>query len=674
MSDQLSFIPGQADLQPASGKNKSVKPKVAKKPKAPVPIAAQYPVAQVLIDSPLPHLDRLFDYAVPEKLDQLAKPGVRVRIRFAGRLTDAWLISRSETSEHQGELAPLVNVISPEVVLLPEILELCTEVADRYAGIRSDVLRSAIPNRHAGAEETKFQNAKPVKPVTENIWDQYVGGAALLTRSSEKLAPRAIVTTGLDDPAQLIAQYLVSVNSTESGVIAVVPDRAAIDRVVEQLILLGVNKSAIAVLAADDGSATRYRNWLSILRGANKIVVGTRSAVFAPVQNLAAIVVWDDWNSSHVNPLAPYWNSRDVAVLRSTKQDTALVLIGSAMSVEAFALQPWAVHIARSRDDIRKNSPRVRSALDEASLKNEPAGKAVRIPALAFQVIKDSLVKGPVLVMVARTGYAPRLSCDNCRELAICSECSGALLQTERSSSPICYLCGHVETNWTCARCSQTKLRAVAIGSTRTAEEFGRAFPGTPVRNSSSDHILREVNNRPAIVVATPGAAPIAQDGYAALILLDGTGMLSRHDLDSVQDTFGKWSEFVSLVRPDGEVVVVAESEHPAVQALIRHDPAGLAKREFDLRTEVSLPPAVRLAALTGEQSDLDDLVSLCELPTETVIRGPVPATDGQMRLLLSVPKKLGITLATELKRATAVRSMRKKGGTVNVRIDPDKL
>ena len=666
--DQLSFLP--------SGAKATAKPKtkVAKKPKAPVPIAKTNPVAQVAIDSPLPHLDRLFDYAVPEKLDEIAKPGVRVRVRFAGRLTDGFLISRSETSEHEGELAALTNVVSPEVVLLPEILQLAKDVAVRFAGVLSDVLRSAVPNRHAGAEETKFAKRVKLEEPAELTWANYSGGAALVTRTIEKKVPRAIVTTGQDDPAQLIAQYALSVASQDQGIIVVVPDRAAIERVLLSLNQLGTPKSAVAVLAADDGSATRYRNWLSVLRGSSQIVVGTRSAVFAPVTNLSAIVVWDDWNETHTSPQAPYWNSREVAVLRSSTQNCALVLIGAAMSVQSYALQPWVKHIARTREDIRKNSPKVRSALDETYLKSDPAGRTARIPALVMQVIKEAINDGPVLVMVARTGYTPRLSCANCRELAVCSQCAGPLLQTDRTSSPVCNLCGHLETDWQCARCSKSTLRAVAIGSTRTAEEFGRAFPGVPVRNSSSDHILRQISAQPSIVVATPGAAPIAQSGYSALILLDGTGMLNRQDLDAALGTYGKWTEFMSLVRPTGQIVVVAESEQPAVQALIRHDPAGFAKHELELRTQVSLPPAVKLAALTGTQSDIDDLVALCDLPPETMIRGPVPTSDGQMRLLLSVPKKLGLTLTTELKRATAVRSTRKSGGTVNVRIDPDKL
>jgi primosomal protein N' (replication factor Y) len=682
--DQLSFLPDQAANSPAPAKAKPTK--VTKKPKAAVPLAEVDPVAHLLIDNPLPHLDRIFDYAIPAKLAEIAKPGVRVRVRFAGRLTDAWLISRSATTDHEGELAPITNIVSAEVVLLPEILELATQVANRQAGILSDVLRNAIPNRHAGAEETKFKNSPNYPKPINSIWDQYVGGAALLTRTNDGKAPRAIVTTGQDDPAKLIADYALSVASNGKTVAAVVPDRTAIDRVAASLIEQGLAATDFAILAADDGPATRYKNWLAVLRGAVKIVVGTRSAVFAPIKDLTAIVVWDDWNSSHVNPQSPYWNSRDVAVLRSAEQNCALVLISPMMSVEAFALQPWAVHISRSRDEIRKAAPRVRSALDDTYLKNDPAAKGARVPGLVMQTIKSALTTGPVLVLVARTGYSPRLSCNNCRELAACSACGGALLQNDRSSAPSCYLCGQIELHWACPRCKKNELRAVAVGSSRTAEEFGRAFPGIPVRNSSSDHILRTVNSRPAIVVATPGAAPVAEGGYSALILLDGTAMLSRNDIDAVQDTYGKWTECMSLVQSSGEVVVVAESEHPAVQALIRQDPAGFAQREYQLRTEVSLPPAIRLAALTGEQVDIDDIISQAQLPAETVIRGPVPV-GGQMRLLLSVPKKIGLDLSTELKRVTSVRSARgfmppraqrsstdQKGAPVNVRIDPDKL
>lgn len=652
--DQLSLVPGKK-----------------KRVKAPVPIASNLPVAQIAIDSPLPHLDRLFDYAVPEKLDATAQPGVRVRIRFAGKLTDGWLISRTSETEHEGTLAPLANVISPEVVLLPEVLELARAVAARQSGVLSDVLRNAVPNRHAGAEETVFPDPSKIAPIDPSAWADYVGGAALIRRSVEKQQPRAIVTTGGDNPALLLAQYALSVASAEQGVIIVVPDRAAIDRVLIALAESGCPREAVTTIAADDGPSKRYRNWLAALRGSASIVVGTRNAVFAPLPNLGAICVWDDWNDTLADPQAPYWHARDVAVMRSAQQDTALVFIGATMSVESFALMPWMAHVARTREQQREMSPRVRSALDDSADKMNPAARGARIPSLVMQTMKSALEKGPVLVLVARTGYTPRLVCDQCRQPALCSLCSGALTETKRSSAPTCHLCGHIESTWSCGKCKGTRVRATVVGSSRTAEELGRAFPGIAVRNSSSDHILRDVDSRPAIVVATAGAAPVARDGYSAAILLDGNSMLSRPDLAANQETYAKWNECVSLVRADGEVVVVADSEHPAVQALIRHDPAGFAAREFEQRTQVQLPPAVRLAVLSGMQSDIDDVIEMAGFGDQVSVRGPVPGKDGQVRMLVTVDKPSGLKLAETLKAVTAARSAKRKGTQVNVRIDP---
>ena len=114
--------------------------------------AAELPVARVLVDVPLAHLDRPFDYLVPERMSESAVPGCRVRVRFAGQLTGGYLLERVATSDHQGRLAVLERVVSPERVLTPEIAALAREVADRYAGTVADVLRLAIPPRHAGAE------------------------------------------------------------------------------------------------------------------------------------------------------------------------------------------------------------------------------------------------------------------------------------------------------------------------------------------------------------------------------------------------------------------------------------------------------------------------------------------------------------------------------------------
>mgnify|MGYP003336102053 CR=1 FL=1 len=269
-------------------------------------MAQHLPVARVVIDSPLPHLDRPFDYSVPATMADTAQPGVRVRIRFSGRLMDAFVLERTAHSDF--ELQPLHAVVSPEIVLVPEVAQLARNVAARWAGTLSDVLRSAIPSRHARAESAAALDA-PAWPLgTASTLREYVGGAALITRTLERTAPRAVVTTGNDDPAELLAGYA---HEVAGGVILVAPDRSAVERIVAAFERRGV--SDIAVLLADDGPERRYRNWLRVLRGATRIAVGTRSAVFAPMPDLAAICVWNEWEDSLHDPQAPYWNVRDVA-------------------------------------------------------------------------------------------------------------------------------------------------------------------------------------------------------------------------------------------------------------------------------------------------------------------------------------------------------------------------
>src|SRR5215831_4306626 len=157
------------------------------------PAAAELPVARVLVDVPLAHLDRPFDYLVPEPMAEAAVPGCRVRVRFAGQLTGGYLLERVAASDHQGQLAVLERIVSPERVLTPEIAALAREVADRYAGTVADVLRLAIPPRHAGAEARPGARGGPgagaPRPAA-GPWARYPAGQAFLAALAGGRAPR----------------------------------------------------------------------------------------------------------------------------------------------------------------------------------------------------------------------------------------------------------------------------------------------------------------------------------------------------------------------------------------------------------------------------------------------------------------------------------------------------
>ena len=116
------------------------------------------------VDIPLSHLDRPFDYAVTAEQDADAIPGARVRVRFAGRLRDGFILERVASGDHEGPLAPLSKIVSSEPVLTAEIAKLIRRVADHYAGTFADVMRLAVPPRHAAtelAEQEEHQQSAP---------------------------------------------------------------------------------------------------------------------------------------------------------------------------------------------------------------------------------------------------------------------------------------------------------------------------------------------------------------------------------------------------------------------------------------------------------------------------------------------------------------------------------
>jgi primosomal protein N' (replication factor Y) (superfamily II helicase) len=421
-----------------------------------------------------------------------------------------------------------------------------------------------------------------------------------------------------------------------------------------------------------------------------RIVVGTRAAAFAPVVDPGLIAVWDDGDDTLAEPRAPYPHARDVAMTRAHRDGAALLVAGFARTAEAALLvaSGWAHDVVADRATVRARGPRVTSiGEDDRQLLRDPASRAARMPGVAFEAARAALGAGaPVLVQVPRRGYLPAVACARCREPARCRRCAGPMaLPAGADGVPTCRWCGTPDAAYRCGACGSPQLRALAVGSARTAEELGRAFPQTVVRSSGGGAtVLDTVPGGPALVVATPGAEPIADGGYGAALLLDGAVLLARPELRAGEETLRRWFGAAALVRPaseGGRVVVIAESSTAAVQALVRWDPVGHAATELASRTELSLPPAMRLAAVDGAPPAVADLLAALpddvevlgpvELPPGTKLPGAEERTEGAERCLVRVPRTEGRTLARELHAAQAVRSARKEREPVRVLLDP---
>lgn len=651
------------------------------------------PVARVLPLLGLAHLDRTFDYLVDTEQDAAAQPGVRLRVRFGGRLVDAILLQRLPESDHPGRLAWLERVISPEIVYPATTAQLVEELCERYAGTRSDLIRSAIPARHAGAETAdtsrSWEDLGRCEEPDLSDWAHYQAGTSFVdavlggttARGVWQILPNA-------NWWRTLAALAAKVAIDGQGVLIVVPDQRDVDKL-EAALREWVSAKQITTLTAAVGPQARYRKFLSILHGQARIVVGTRSAAFAPMHNLALAVVMFDGDDNLSDPRAPYVHAREVITTRSHQLGCSLLIGGFARSAEAQLMVEtgWAHDIVAERSVVRARMPRI-LAIDDAVLARDPMAKQSRIPQVAFQAIRRSLNEGrPAIIQSPRKGYVPSLSCGTCRQSARCRACNGPLaVPNTKDDQPAvvsCQWCGRPEANFRCGNCGSPKLRAVVFGSERTAEELGRAFPGVRIVNSGGSRVVEAAPDGPAIVVATPGAEPPGT--YGAAVLLDPWALLSRSDLRAAEDTLAKWFAAASMVESDGEVVITAESTVREAQALIRWDPVWAARHELYGRKEVSLPPTVHMAVVDGPLRSVDAFLELVDLPENAEVLGPVDLPPGAslpgdydeqewgmpVRFLIRIPLGPRLQLGRALRRALVQRAVNKDATPLRVQVDP---
>lgn len=658
------------------------------------------PVARVRVDSTLPQVDRTFDYRVPAELSEDAVPGARVRVLFNGHELTGYIEERAATTDWtRTSLLPLKSVLSRVPSVAPEIFALAEALADRYASTVANVLRLAVPPRIAaldkkyapllpGYESAYLGDSAPVStsdapenaesehaassatdpyawlatpgapapfvldppalnpdaPDAASVFSDYENGTEFIEDVAAGAATRAVMTVlpgHLEHTwADVVATALAAAAASGRGAIAVVPTAKNLD-LLEAALAERLPADSFVRLSSDSTPHTRYHGFVKARLGQVPVVIGTRAAAYAPVANLGLVVCWDDGDSSLVEQRAPYCHARDVLLLRASAENTAALFAGFSMSSEAARLvrTRWASHVRAPRALVRDYSPRIFSTGSEFELARDPLAAMARIPHLAFEHARRALARGPVLVQVARSGYIPSFSCERCRMPARCGVCSGPLSVASGSSVPSCSWCGHLAQQWRCSECGFTHWRYSAAGATRTAEELGRAFPNVPVISSAGDHVRASVGPEPALVVATPGAEPVAFGGYAAALLLDADKMLRFDSLRAPEAALRRWLNAAALVRPaalEGTVVTTA-SPSPVEQALVRWDPAWFARQELEERAQTGLPPAVRTAAVTGAEADvrafMEELLGSSALPErvreQLRIVGPVPLDQG---------------------------------------------
>ncbi len=619
-------------------------------------------IAAVAVDVPLPHLDRTFDYRVPPEMEERIAVGVRVRVMFSGRLAAGVVMALHDDVSHAR--ADIRAVVSEVVVLSPGLADVVRAVAHRYAASFVDVLRFALPPRHARTEAAALQQAPLADGAGRALEGPLLelrGLTAFLRRAAAGEAPAACVAlpTSLDLHGTAAALALAALRG--SSVLVVAPDARDVDRITAALTAQGATP---IVMRAGDGPVARQRAFTTISRAQRCVVVGTRLAAFAPLLGRAVCIVVGDGHDSLVAQQTPGWHAREVALARVRTQQWAALFVGHHRSVELQQLVgAGAVKaLSWSTEQWRALSVRCES-VPERYEGADPLLQHLRLPPSVFRAIRESLGQGPVLLSVAHGGYVTSVRCGQCRETATCNECSGPVRVRAAGEQPRCAVCGN--GRWTCPWCGATRVAFRTLGVERTREELGKAFPDVPIRVVDAEHPLLRAPRTAELLLVTPGMEP---DGRVPLaVVLDVEVVLARHDLSASTEALRRWRDVAACVAMDGRLLIVGSQAAPAVQALVRNDPVAFAERELSERRAAGLPPALHAAVVEvplGNQAAAEIIVEA------QGARALGPLVSGGTQRWLVLHEDLEV-LCSAVRAVVGRRSAAKTLAGLNVRIDP---
>ena len=601
------------------------------------------PYARVRVDTGVFHLDQLYDYQIPEKLSEFIQVGVRVQLPFGGRETEGVIVERVGIPERAGELKNITRVLSDVPVATTQSLLLIDTIAAHFAANPWDVIRSAIPARVASVDKNFA------------IRSLHIKNKAKFSVEFQTLAPY------IEAHDQLV--NLVLSNSGSGSVLVIAPDEKDVDRIIQSLDMNGVK--ALKLTAAIPREE-RYRNYLQAMHGGNSVVVGTRSAIFAPVNNLNTIIVHKESSLDHYEIRSPGWNSRSVALIRSKSESVKLILTGFSPSIEVSQL-------------IEEREVKYVNSKETVNIKAFTPSEGALLPGRIISEIKKALSVGPVLFIAPRKGYGNALLCGHCRNVAMC-ECGGRLSVAAKTKAPSCVHCGKVFQGWKCSFCNRDKQYLAGRGIDRAAEEISRAFPNFPVVISAGDVIKDRIEHKPALVLATSGAQPQVEGGYAAVVMLDGIRFFSHTDLRTQERARELFFETSSLISPSGTVLLVIDDTHPIVSAIARWNVAPLLKRELSERTELQLPPSVFSVVLVMDKSIGIQIVSGLKMaladgriPQSSNIYGPTEISKGQVKIVVHADKSDAKALTDVVHELQRRRSIAKRE-LFTLRVEPYSL
>jgi primosomal protein N' (replication factor Y) len=621
--------------------------KTAQKFKSNLPVADQLPIAEVLVDTPVSHLERIYDYLVPLHLANSAIYGTKVVVPFGNTQVDGLILGRKTSTEQIKSLKMIIDLTSPSGLISKQVIEHLELVRNRFGGSFWNLLKSALPARIAKAEK-EIANMKPfgISNTYQSRHLQELIGRSDYEMLAGKQRLKWAITLPIGVNSSEFINEIVKVRAQRGQVLVLVADEKDI-LIMKEKFKNFFGKSLLE-LGTHLSKFERYRNFLTAVYGRPTVIFATRSGAFTALGKNSTVLVLSDLDKSHYDQHSPGWNTRDVSLLRS--KDTSLIFISPSHSLEIARL----IEIGW----LEKKNYRNKTTIQIITSENARS---------YISTIKKGIAQGNVLVTVAEKGYANLFLCARCRNSANC-KCGGKLQIQGANSIPTCYLCKAQQRDWKCQYCGEAKPYVISKGIDRNAEEIGRAIPKTSILISSGNKQIMKLPAGKHIVLSTTGSEPNGR--YMSLVLLDGEKIFNRPSLRSEEFAKFQWFSSFCNVLPNGEVFVTLQNHHPVVQSMLKADSHSGASLELINREKAKLPPFYRVAIIIGSNMEISKFAENLKSKKDYEITGPVKLEAGQSKLIIRVKLEQGSELVDLLDDVSKIQGL--KGRQIfKIRIDP---
>lgn len=557
----------------------------------------------------------------------------------------------------------LWNVIEElREIALQELLRLTGCTAETVRRLEDKGLVSIAP-RISERDPYGREHILPSEPLTLNA-EQAVALEAINTALDvgETLPTSAVFllhgVTG-SGKTEVYLQAIAHALAQGKGAIVLVPEISLTPQTIERFkarFCHGPLRTLVAVLHSHLSTGERHDEWHKIREGRARIVIGARSAVFAPVEPLGLIIVDEEHEHSYKQEETPRYHARDVAVVRGQREHAAVVLGSATPSMESYhnaKRDKYRLLELTIRADDRK-LPLVR-VVDMRQERNRSKG-----PPIFSQLLRDAILRRleqheQTILFLNRRGFSTSLQCPQCGYVAGCPNCSLALTYHRQDQRLCCHICGHqAPAPRVCpqADCRNPAIRYSGIGTQRVEEALRHLFPHARVQRMDSDVLQRKDDYRRILgdfrtgkIDVLLGTQMIAKGLHFPNVTLVGVIYadlsLHRADFRAAERTFQLLAQVSGRAgRGDveGEVIVQAFTPfHPAIQYARRHDFVSFYEAEIEFRQQLDYPPCGRIALLTLKGRNEDKVQFTVEhLKREIqtavagwpkmVIAGPAPA------------------------------------------------